>query len=232
MDFEVRDRAVYLSDLDVLVCADLHVGKVATSNVEIGLGERRDLVDRFVALCDRYRPREVVVAGDLLHSFGTIPSGVPETVHELRETVGNFETDVIVTRGNHDPMLSELWDGSIDDVCRYEFDDGEVVVTHGDVLPQTDADVYVIGHDHPTIEIEGRRHPCYLLGRSQYGGADLLMVPAFGTSVSGVAINSMSTSDFQSPLVTDADDLRPIVCDPDGGDSMEFPPLGTFRDLL
>lgn len=232
MEFEIRDRAVYLPEPDVLVCADLHVGKVATSNVEVGLGECRDLVERLHALCDRHRPREVVLAGDLLHSFGTIPAGVPETIGKIRETLDGCEVEVAVTPGNHDPMVPELWDGLIADERRYSTMDGEVVVTHGHDAPQTDGDAFVIGHDHPTIEIEGTRHPCFLVGDAQYGAAEILMVPAFGKSVSGVVINRMSSTDFQSPLVTDADDLRPVVYDSEGGDALEFPPLGTFRDLL
>jgi len=41
----------------------------------------------------------------------------------------------------------------------------------------------------------------------------------------------MGTDDFRSPLVTDADALRPIVRDPDGGETLRFPPLGEFRRL-
>ena len=73
MEFEPRDRAAYLPAADTLVCADLHVGRDETSDVAFRLGEHEDLLERFAALCRRYEPREVVVAGDLLHSFSGAP---------------------------------------------------------------------------------------------------------------------------------------------------------------
>ena len=80
MEFEPRDRAAYLPAADALVCADLHVGRDETSDVAFRLGEHEDLVERFDALCRRYEPREVVVAGDLLHSFSGLPTGDRKSV--------------------------------------------------------------------------------------------------------------------------------------------------------
>jgi hypothetical protein len=42
----------------------------------------------------------------------------------------------------------------------------------------------------------------------------------------------MRTADFDSPLVTDADAFRPFVWDADAQETLRFPPLGEFRDLL
>jgi metallophosphoesterase superfamily enzyme len=102
----------------------------------------------------------------------------------------------------------------------------------------------VIGHVHPTIGIEGDRRPCFLRGEGTYRGADLLVLPAFTRLAPGVAVNDMRTGAFDSPLVTDADRLAPVVVDPGGGDDgvdagegsagepLRFPPLGEFRGLL
>jgi len=229
MKFEPRDRAVYLPGADVLVCADLHIGRDADSNVELRLGEREDLIERFEALLARYEPREVVVGGDLLHSFGGVPTGVTETVRGVRRAATAADCEVLVTPGNHDTMLAELWDGPTEAEYRL---DGDVVVTHGHVAPAGDAAWYVAGHDHPTIEIEGTRRPCYLYGPDQYEGAGVLMLPSFSRLPAGVAVNDMYARDFQSPLVTDADALRPVVRDEDGDETHEFPPLGEFRRML
>jgi len=90
----------------------------------------------------------------------------------------------------------------------------------------------VIGHVHPTIEIEGDRRPCSLHGEGVYRDADIIVLPAFTRLAPGVAVNGMGTDAFNSPLVTDADRLRPVVTDPDGGEPLRFPPLGAFRELL
>jgi metallophosphoesterase superfamily enzyme len=237
MEFEPRDRAAYLPAADALVCADLHVGRDETSDVAFRLGEHEDLRDRFAALCRRYEPREVVVAGDLLHSFSGRPTGVVQTVDALESAAAAVDARVVVTPGNHDPMVADLFDGPTPAAYRLDLDAGEggddtsVVVTHGHGRSEADADWYVVGHDHPTLSVEGRRHPCYLHGP----GADeagILMLPAFSRLPAGVAVNDMTAADFQSPLVASADALRPVVRDESADRTHEFPPLGECRGLL
>lgn len=230
MEFEPRDRAVYLPAVDTLVCADLHVGRDADSNVELRLGEHEDILERFERLLNRYTPSEVVLAGDLLHSFEDLPRGAAETVRGLSAIADTAGTHVVVTPGNHDTILETLWDGPTS--MEYRLEESDIVVTHGHKSPKRDAAWYIVGHDHPTIEIEGQRRPCYLYGPEQYGDSGVLMLPSFSRLPAGVAVNGMASGEFQSPLVTDADGLRPIVHDIDAERTHEFPPLGMFRRML
>ncbi len=230
IEFRTHDRTVYLPGSETLVCADLHVGRDATSGIEATLGEHEDLTSRFRALLRRYEPSTVVVAGDLLHSFDRVPSGAVDTVRALSKIADEAGCQTIVTPGNHDTMLEELWDGPI--VPEYHAEETSIVVTHGHVPPATDAEWYIVGHDHPTIEIEGVRRPCYLYGPDQYEGAGVLMLPSFSRLPAGVPINDMTASAFQSPLVTDAGALRPIVYDEAAGETHTFPPLSELRSYL
>lgn len=228
MEFTFRDRAVYLPDEDCLVLADLHLGRDETSNVELRLGEREDIVDRFDALLSQFTPSLVVIAGDLLHSFSTLPRGVAESVAAVERSARRVGARLVVTPGNHDTMLDSVWKGAVED----EQTVGEWVVCHGDEPPEVTAEGYIVGHDHPTISIEGQRHPCYLRATDAYRGADVLMLPSFTRLAGGVEVNRMAARDFQSPLVANADAFRPIVRDEDGDETLQFPPLGEFRRLL
>lgn len=230
MEFELRDRAVHLPAADTLICADLHVGRAASSDVTVDIGEREDLVERFESILSQYRPAETVIAGDLLHSFNTLPTGTMETIHEIQRVASEANSSLVVTPGNHDTMLEECWDGV--STAEYHLDGTNAVALHGHCPPETDAGCYVIGHDHPTIEIEGKRHPCYLYGPAVYGDADVLMLPSFSRLPAGVAVNEMYGRDFQSPLVDDADAFRPIVRDEAADETHEFPPLRELRQLL
>jgi putative SbcD/Mre11-related phosphoesterase len=230
MEFEVRDRAVYLPAAATLVCADLHVGKDAASDVALPVGEREDLTDRFGALLDRYDPETAVIAGDLLHSFDRVPSGAAATVRALAGLAEAADCDVVVTPGNHDTMLGELWEGPIE--AEHPIEGQSVVVTHGHVPPAADAEWFVVGHDHPTIEIEGVRRPCFLRAPDHYEGSGVLMLPSFSRLPAGVAVNGLSAAGFQSPLVTDAGALRPIVYDSGAETAREFPPLSELREFL
>ncbi len=233
-DVTFRDRAVYLHATATLVVADVHVGRDEASSVEFPLGERADLRERLDSLIWHFEPREVVFAGDVLHSFGNASPDVADSLSELAAICRVAGVRLVLVAGNHDTMLRELWD---DDVYEtYEIEEAETddrtLVCHGHEEPDERATLYVVGHDHPSIVIEGQKRPCYLYGEGVYRGTDVLMLPAFNRLASGVSVNGMRTRDFQSPLVTDADEMRPIVYDPDSQETLRFPPLGKFRRML
>ena len=225
-DLELRDRAAMLGD--VLVLADLHVGRGAASTLELPVGEGEEMVERFGALCDRFEPAEVVVAGDLLPSFDTVPVLVEDTLAGLRAAAREVGARMVVTPGNHDTMLDVVWNGPT--TPEYRVDD--TVICHGHVEPEADADRYVIGHDHPAIEIEGARHPCFLWGEKTYRGGDVLVVPAFTELAAGSVVNGRHGRDMQSPLLSDLDAFRPVVRVENDGETLVFPPLESLRGFL
>jgi hypothetical protein len=249
-----RDRAVYLSDPDVLVVADLHLGRAESSNVDFPLGEGPDVVDRADALLDRFEPGTVVLAGDVLDAFGRVPVTVERALDSLQATIADAGADLVVTPGNHDAQLPIVYDGPSPD--EYRLDDG-TIVCHGHERPTVEAHRYVIGHDHPAIEIEGKRRPCYLYGQGVFdagggagdgnggvaenggsgesgtdGPADVLVLPAFNRLIRGVALNGTLAADLQSPFVRRLEAFHPVVRDEDGDETLRFPPLGELRSHL
>jgi len=225
-DLTFDDRALLLGE--TLVLADCHVGRGPSSNVELPMGDGSDMVERAERLLATHDPAELVVAGDLLHSFEFVPRTVERVVSALAGAAREAGARMVVTPGNHDTMLDSVWSGPTE----AEYRVGDTVVCHGHEVPETDADRYIVGHDHPTITIEGKRRPCYLVGAGVYRGADVVMVPAFNKLLRGVEVNGMHTGDFMSPLVTGADAFAPVVLDEAAGETLTFPPLGEFRHRL
>jgi putative SbcD/Mre11-related phosphoesterase len=221
-----RDRAVVIDD--VLILADLHLGQADSARLELPVGNGADVVERLQSLLDAVEPATLVLAGDLLHSFTTVPHSVSRPLDGIAEAAASRDVECIALEGNHDTMLDSIWGGEL----RGEYRLGDTVVCHGHVEPAAAADRYVVGHDHPTIELEGRRRACYLAGDGVYDGADVLVLPAFSRLPRGVAVNEMGARDFQSPLVRDADAFAPIVWDDDAGQPLGFPRLGAFRHRL
>lgn len=222
----LRDRAAFLED--TLVVADLHFGMSAAANLDAPVGAETDMIDRVAALCRHFDAETVVLAGDVLHSFDSVPPLVADRLDDLVNAVANVGAAVVATPGNHDTMLDSIWEGKTTD----EFRVGDSVVCHGHEEPMADVGRYMTAHDHPTITIEGHSRPCFLAGDGVYGDADLLVLPAFNRLVSGATINSMTGDDFMSPLVTSADALAPVVRDEERDETLTFPPLGRFRDRL
>lgn len=225
-DLVLRDRAAVVGD--ALVVADLHLGKGRAAGIELPVGDGAGMVERLAALLAEFEPATLVLAGDVLHSFGTVPRTVADAFDGIAAAAEEVGTDVTVLRGNHDAMLAEVWDGTV----RSELRVGDTLVCHGHEPPSADAERYVVGHDHPTIAVQARRRPCYLAGDGVFDGSDLLVLPAFNRLLRGVAVNDMDATDFQSPLVTDVNALSPVVWDGDGGKALPFPPLGEFRHRL
>lgn len=228
-DLVFRDRAVYLPGSDALVLADLHVGRADASNVDFPVGERAHLRNRLDALLDAFAPETVVFAGDVLQRFEYVPGVARETLDELAGLVADAGAALVATPGNHDPQLPGVLDAPTPAAYRVGDD---VVVCHGHEPPEEDGALYVVGHDHPTIEIEGQRRPTFLYGEGTYRGGDVLLLPSFTELAAGVVVNRMRTADFASPLVGNANALRPVVYDADADETLWFPRLGDLRAHL
>lgn len=221
------ERAIHLPDRETLVLADVHVGRDATSAVELPMGEADDLVDRLAALLGGTSADRVVVAGDFLHAFDSIPYGVHETVDRFVATVSDADAALSVVAGNHDTILGEFTD--IETRSTLELGP-ETVVHHGHEIPDTTADRYIIGHEHPAIVVEGDRHPCFLECRNQLDGAAVLVLPAFNRFSVGTVVNDMDAADSMSPLLVDMDGCRPVLRTNE--ETLSFPGLGTLRSHL
>ncbi|WP_119814632.1 metallophosphoesterase [Halalkaliarchaeum desulfuricum] len=228
-DLSVRDRAAFLPGADALVVADVHAGRDEASSVQFPLGERDDLVDRLDALLAHFAPETVVFAGDLFHRFDGVGRPAREGLRELVSTCRRTDARPVLVGGNHDTTLSAASDETVHDA--YALRDG-TVVCHGHEEPSIQGDRYVVGHLHPTIEIEGHTRPCFLWGPEAYAGADVLVLPAFNRLAPGVDVNGVYNPDVSSPLVRDIDAFRPIVYDPDSHETLRFPPLSKLRRLL
>jgi len=228
-DIAFRDRAVYLDAAETLVAADLHLGRAATSAVDAPLDEAGDIHARLAALIERFEPQQVVFAGDILHSFSSIPRGVDETVAELYEQCQAVGCEPIAIEGNHDTQLESVWPDTVQSSARLA--DG-TVICHGHTEPDPRGERYLIGHDHPTITIEGTRHPCLCVDPTGYRGRELVVLPAFTRLAGGVELNRLRADALQSPLISSVDSLQPHIWDAESETTLQFPPLGEFRRLL
>lgn len=225
----VRGRAVYLPDAAALVAADLHLGRAAASAVDAPLDEGPIIVDRLLALVDRFEPTELVLAGDVLDAFDAVPWAARSALEALRTGVDDRDATLVLLEGNHDTLLEAL----VEDGPRetHELADG-TIVSHGHRRPAAGGPRHVVGHDHPVIDIEGRRRPCFLFGRGVFDEADVLALPAFNPTLRGTAVNRWADGDPLSPLLVEVSGLHPVVWDAHTEESFVFPALGTLQPYL
>lgn len=224
---ELGDRACYLPAGDALVVADLHLGLDESSAVTMQLGERGAVLEHMAGLLDRFGPETLVIAGDVLHAFDTVPRGVQESLTELGDLVSDADVTLLAVRGNHDTMLDELeFPGRITEAVSL----GDTVVCHGHERPEERGRRYVVGHEHPTIEIAGQRYPCTLVGPGREAGSEVIVLPALTPLARGTPVNELRAGDALSPFLAEPAEFRPVVV---GDETVHrFPPLADLRPHL
>ncbi len=226
--FDFYKNALYIREQRLCVVSDIHIGleeALYADGLHFPLHEGETLLDRFASILDRFSPRTVVLDGDIFHSFDRIARSVQRKFSMIVKTL-SAECEVIYVRGSHDTMLPSVMGGSVE-----RYDAGGFTVIHGDKAV-ADHGFLVMGHDHPVVEIEMERFPCFLYGRGVVNGKDLLMMPAFNPLSPGVIINYAKGRDFLSPLLrrVDTGRLQPVV--EVDGEAVVFPPLAEMRRLM
>jgi putative SbcD/Mre11-related phosphoesterase len=199
--FDAR-RAVYFREHELLAVADLHLGYAWSHRAQgqlMPVAPQDNALTRLGALVLDYKPRKVVLLGDIVHR--ALP--VPALIEELRAllAVAGSDGELILLAGNHDrklqPLLKEL---DAKDTLRSEFVAGENVFLHGDRPATTPASRYVIGHEHPAISIgdgvaTSRKFPCFLIAEN------VLTLPSFS---SWSAHTPFPFYEFMSPIAREA----------------------------
>jgi hypothetical protein len=239
MRVEYFQGAAYFPSIGACAVADVHVGIEAALQAEgfsMPLDEERMLLDKFKAVVERFGPRAMVLDGDVLHEFSRLRRNAKKSFDRIMLALLASVDEIIVILGSHDKMI----DVALADIegvkCEDFYFSGGVLFCHGDAIPkraaEPDVKMVVIGHDHPSLDVEMKKEPCFLYGKKAWRGRDVLVLPAFNPLCAGTTINRMDSRDFMSPFVRESDigAYRPVIVVE--GEALEFPPLREFRDVL
>jgi putative SbcD/Mre11-related phosphoesterase len=238
MKIDYYRNAAYFPDIGTCACADIHIGiedSIQAEGFAMPLEEERELLERFRDIIKKFEPGTLVLDGDVLHEFGRLRRNTKKSFDRITLELFSSVDEVVVLTGSHDKMMDTALEGS--DIAPADFFfKGGILFTHGDGVPKRakdeDVKLIVIGHDHPTLDIELKKEPCFLYGEKAWNGKDVLVLPAFNPLCAGTTINGMDTWDFMSPFIRESDIglFRPVIAA--GDEVLEFPPLREFRDIL
>jgi uncharacterized protein len=238
MKIDYYRNAAYFPDIGACACADVHIGiedSIQAEGFAMPLEEERELLERFRSIIKKFEPKVLVLNGDVLHEFGRLRRNTKKSFDRITLELFASVDEVIVLTGSHDRMMDTALEGS--DVTAADlYFKGGVLFTHGDGVPKRakddDVKLIVIGHEHPMLDIELKKEPCFLYGEKAWHEKDVLVLPAFNPLCSGTTINCMDSHDFMSPFIRAGDigDYRPILNA--GKDVLKFPRLKDFRHIL
>ncbi|MFB3766114.1 MAG: metallophosphoesterase [Methanotrichaceae archaeon] len=229
MDLEKRfgflNGCLFIRDTGICVASDLHIGledELRRQGLAFPLEEKQMLLSRIEKALIEFRPTIFVLAGDIFHSFDRLDNAVRDKFDSIM-SMFEGQCKTILLRGSHDTMLSSL---GLESLERYDADSFTFVHGHDNI---SDHGNIVLGHEHPVIQIEMERLPCFLFGEKVINGKDLFVLPAFNPLCQGVTINHVDGSDMLSPLLkkVNVEELCPVV--EMQGEVLAFPKLRGLR---
>ncbi|WP_369425807.1 metallophosphoesterase [Methanothrix sp.] len=219
--FDFLLGSIYIKETKTCVLSDIHIGledELFAQGLVFPLREREELLRRIDAVLERFNPRKFILAGDVVHSFGRADQRIRKKLELILNRIRS-SCELILVSGTHDGMLPYMGYRA-----QSRYDDGGYTVSHGDEDLMEHGHL-IIGHEHPVLDVEMMRIPCYLFGRSIMDGMDIMVLPAFNPLCQGVAVNHLESSDLLSPLLRriDTGKLHPVV--EMEGEVMVFPEI-------
>lgn len=177
------ERALWRDDGRMLMVADLHLGKAETFQAQgIPLPSDGDAgtLNPLLELCHRWKPRRLLILGDLIHSR----LGVTNKLREVLRALPNLiDADVDWIGGNHD---RRSWLEGLPQQPSQRI--GGLWLSHEPDTPPDDSDqplLNICGHIHPMGRIHGGgdhlRLPCFAYEPNH----ERLIIPAFGELTGG-----------------------------------------------
>jgi len=142
-------------------------------------------MQRFISLLQFFKPKQVVIVGDLFHS-------VDNKEHDLfirwRKDILQFP--IVLVKGNHDILEKKWYESAAINVVEEQLDINAFIFAHDITKGISSGASYIFsGHIHPCVVINGKarqalRFPCFYFG-NQYA-----VLPAFGRFTGMHAITS------------------------------------------
>lgn len=173
------ERAMFWDEPEVLLVADLHIGKASvfrSHGIAVPGGTTDDDLNRLSSLINRTRPRILVVLGDLMHGVLGADRFVLDTIRRWRRR--HADLTVCLVAGNHDRQAEPLIREFGVQLVQREWVRQPFRLLH---RPVNDSSRFVIaGHLHPAVRLRGRgraqeTRACFWIGRKQ------AVLPAFGS---------------------------------------------------
>ena len=133
-NIKIIDLALYLKKEKTLIISDLHIGIEESLNkqeVLIPRSQFNDLLNKLKLIFDKVEVSRVIFNGDLKHEFGSISRQEWNNILKLFDFLQDKE--IVVIKGNHDPILKPVADKRNLKLVE-SFDLDNITILHGDKI--------------------------------------------------------------------------------------------------
>ncbi|MEM3791117.1 MAG: metallophosphoesterase [Candidatus Micrarchaeaceae archaeon] len=190
----------YISELDSIVCSDLHLGYegvMADKGVFLPKANLKNIIRIITEACNEFSPSKIIIDGDIKNEFSNVHV---EEFNEFRELISFMKAktgikEIILVKGNHDNFVDRLSRPLGFEIYRQEYKVFDYLFFHGEEDASEEKKTMVMGHMHPAIAIYNsvgvkEKVKCFLYGKTKKGN-DLLILPAMSYYSEGVESNMM-----------------------------------------
>jgi putative SbcD/Mre11-related phosphoesterase len=203
-----NESVLFCENKELLIIADLHIG-IEKELREQGLNpplQTPKLIENIISLCVEYKPKDIILLGDVKHNIPISTFRERKDVKELLELLTKYGK-IHILPGNHDGNISRY---SSDKIIIHRSDGfiiEETGLLHGHCWPRTElinCKSIIIGHTHPTVMLKDRLgyktyEPCWLQGScfiekiyekyKKKNNPNIIIMPAFNKLCGGLAVN-------------------------------------------
>ncbi len=196
---EAHGKSLWLPKSKTLIIADLHIGYEEALNKRGILAPRsqfEELKREIAELLSRFKPKTIVINGDLKHEFGEISRQEWIETTEILDLLLK-RAGVILVRGNHDTILKPIaLKKGLEVRDYYCIKTEKICILHGDKIPVNSevhkSKIIIIAHEHPSISLrEGIKvemYKCFLLGK--WHKKMLIVMPSMMPFIEGMDIRN------------------------------------------
>jgi len=201
---EIIGTGLFIRDEKLLVINDLHIGyeeALQRQGILVPRFQTKEIIRLLAEMIEKVHPATVLLNGDVKQEFGRVLRGEMREVLEVIDFLQKQKVEVIIVRGNHDPILQPIVGlRGVRMVTEYRI--GETLIVHGDELVEKErlkkVKRIIIGHEHPAITIRdsGKRekYKCFLKGKwksgsgGKQGEQEIIVVPSFNPLLEGTDV--------------------------------------------
>jgi uncharacterized protein len=171
-----RSKVIYQPSCSMLICADIHIGKVGhfrSNGIALPRLVNKNNFWKLSEALDFFNPSSLMVVGDMVHSKEN------HEWDEFWDFLDNYpHVSRILVRGNHELYDDEVYAAHGFEVRDVYEKDG-IIFTHEPMEEVPEGCYNIAGHVHPAIRMHGAgkqhlRLPCF------WFGVDQAVLPSFG----------------------------------------------------
>lgn len=190
------------------IISDLHIGQSINIQSMSLEDERDEIIPNIEAVLNSHNIDKLIIAGDIFDQHKRPENSHIKVLDDINDIVQNNDCELVLIRGNHDENTTDYMLHNFLDY--YNLDN--TIITHGHkLLDNVDSDLYIVGHIHPTIRIQGKIWPIYLVGYSKEVNSNIIVLPSYTKYQDGNIIKKNTKNSFY--YIDDYSDFKPYIYD-------------------